>query len=307
MNIQRLKIWLKAIRAPFFTATVLSGILGSIIAWHESGSFNWGYFWLTMLGIVFLNTGTNLINDYFDHTSNLDETNKNPTQFSGGSRVIQNNLINPGKIFWVGVIAFALASIIGLYLNYKTSGNMILVIGIVGVFLGYFYTASPLRIGYTPLGEMVTGFCCGPLIIYGSYYVQTQNLSWRPLLASIPIGILVLLILFINEFQDCEADKAIGKRTLVVILGKRKAIKVYYALLGFVYLLVIGGVFTKIFPYFALITLITFPLCLKAIKVAKSNYDKIYELLPANAATIGLHLTIGLLLSGSYILERLVK
>lgn len=305
--IQELKVWIKAIRAPFFTATLASGVLGAIIAWHDSGNFNWGYFCVTLLGVILLNAGTNLVNDYFDHTSNLDEINKNPTPFSGGSRVIQDNLLGPKQLLYGGIVSFALACVIGLYLNYRTPGNVLLIIGITGVFLGYFYTAHPLRLGYTPLGEAITGFGCGPLIVYGSYYVQAQSLSWKPFWASIPIGILVSLILFINEFPDYEADRAVRKKTLVVILGKRRAIKLYYLLLGGTYLFTCVGVLFKTFPVFALITLLTLPLAYKACKVAMKNFDRISELLPANAATIALHLTFGLLLAGGYILDNLVR
>lgn len=303
---QRLKVWIKAIRAPFFTATLSSGILGAIIAWHDSGDFHWGYFFLTLSGVLLLNTGTNLINDYFDHTSHLDEINKHPTPFSGGSRVIQDKLLSPENVFYGGLLSFASAGIIGLYLNYRTSGNVILWIGITGIFLGYFYTAEPLRLGYTPLGEIITGLGCGPLIVYGSYYVQAQTLSWQPFLASIPIGILVGLILFINEFPDYEADKAVGKKTLVVILGKRRASKLYYLVLGGTYLLTCLGVLFKAFPLFALIALLTFPLAYKACKVAMKHFDKVFELLPANAATIALHLTFALLFATGYVLDNLV-
>ena len=304
--IQTLKVWIKAIRAPFFAAPLTSGILGAVIAWHNSGDFHWGYFFLTLSGIVLLNAGTNLINDYFDHTSNLDEINKHPTRFSGGSRVIQDQLLSPRAIFYGGILSFASAGTIGLYLNYRTSGNVILIIGLVGLFLGYFYTAHPLRLGYTPLGEIVTGFACGPLIVCGSYYVQAQSLSWEPFWASIPIGILLGLILFINEFQDYEADKAIGKKTLPVILGKRSAIKLYYLFLGGTYLFTCLGVLIKLFPPFVLITLLTLPLAYRACKVAMKHFDRIIELLPANAATIALDLTFGLLFAGGYVLDRLV-
>ena len=304
---EKIKIWLKAIRAPFITSTVISGILGSIVAWHSSGAFNWDFFWLTIIGVIFLNMGTNLINDYFDHTSGLDEINRYPTQFSGGSRVIQDKLLKPKEVLIGGIVAFILSALIGIYLNFQTGGNVVLYIGLIGIFLLYFYTASPLRLGYTPIGELITGLCAGPLIVYGSYYVQAQNLALRPLLISIPLGISAGLILFINEFPDYEADKKVGKKNLVILLGKKKAIKLLFLLLGFVFLFIISGIFIGIFPYFSFIILIALPLYLKVIKVAKLNYDKIYELLPANASVIGIHLLIGILLCSSFVLDKLMK
>lgn len=302
----KIKLWLKAVRAPFFTASLVSVILGTIVAWNLTGEYYFLKFMLTFIGMVLVHSGTNLINDYFDHVSNLDEQNKNFTPFSGGSRVIQNNELSPGSMLIAGLLSFLSAAVIGFYLNAVTSGNTVLFIGIAGVFFGYFYTAKPFKLGYTALGELITTIACGPFIVYGAYFVQAQTHSLQPLLISVPIGILVGLILYINEFPDYEADKMVGKKTLVVLLGKAKAIKLYYAFMIFNYIWILIGVVLNYFPIYTLIILLTFPLCLKAIKVSSKNYDRIKELLPANASTIGLHLVFGLLLSVGYVLDRLI-
>jgi 1,4-dihydroxy-2-naphthoate octaprenyltransferase len=92
-----IKIWFKACRLPFLTATFVPVILGGTIAWYEVARFNWFNFILTLIGISCLHLGTNLTNDYFDHKTKNDELNLNPTPFSGGSRVIQEGLISPKK------------------------------------------------------------------------------------------------------------------------------------------------------------------------------------------------------------------
>ncbi|MFQ5951817.1 MAG: prenyltransferase, partial [Candidatus Omnitrophota bacterium] len=195
-----LKLWLKAIRVPFFTATIIPVALGSIIAWHGTNNFIWMKFALAMIGALLIHAGTNLANDYFDHISGCDEANLTPTPFSGGSRVIQEGLIAPKKILYISLAAFILGGSIGLYLNYLCAGNVILILGVIGIFLGIFYTARPLRIGYGSFGELVVGIGFGPLMVLGSYYVQAQTLPLQVLLTSIPVGILIALVLFINEF-----------------------------------------------------------------------------------------------------------
>ncbi len=299
------KVWLKAIRVPFFTATIIPVVLGSILAWYDTDSFMWFRFWLTVLGALLIHAGTNLTNDYFDHLSGCDEINSNPTPFSGGSRVIQKGLITPKKILYVSLVTFILGSAIGLYLNYLSGKNVILILGVIGVFLGFFYSAKPLRIGYGSFGELAVGVGFGPLMVLGSYYVQAQSLSFKIFLISIPVGLLIALVLFINEFPDYTSDKAVGKRTLVVILGKRKAVILYHILLTTVYLVIISLVIFKFLPLFCLITLLSLPLALKALIVSKNNFDKIYELLPANASTIGLHSLIGLLLCAGFALDKI--
>ncbi len=258
-----------------------------------------------MIGASFIHAGTNLANDYFDHLWGCDEINPNPTPFSGGSRVIQNGLIAPKKILYASLVTFILGSVIGLYLNYLSGKNVILILGAIGVFLGFFYTAKPFRIGYGSFGELAVGVGFGPLMVMGSYYVQAQALPLRIFLISIPIGILIALVLFINEFPDYTADKAVGKRTLVVILGKRRAVILYHILLTSVYLVVAFLLIFKFLPLMSLIVFLSLPLAIKAYLVSKNNFDKVYELLPANISTIGLHCLIGILLCAGFVLDKM--
>ena len=298
--------WFKALRPKFFTATLVPILLGSVIAWHESGEFNWVYFSLALLGGVFIHAGLNLANDYFDHTSGVDEINPYPTPFSGGSRVIQEGLISPYRILWGSITCFSIGAAIGLLLDFSLPGHTLLVIGLVGIFLAFFYSANPIRIGYTGFGEVSCGLGFGPIMVLGSYYVQIGGLHWQPLWASFPVGIMIALVLYINEFPDYEADKQVSKKTLVVILGKRKAVWLYLALLLLNYLFIITGVMLRIFPLPVLISLFTIPLAFRAAKVARGNFDRISELLPANAATIALHLSLGLFISGGYLLDKVM-
>lgn len=301
----KFKVWLKAIRAPFFTTSITSVLLGSVMAWVKLETFNWFYFFLSLAGVIFVHTGANLANDYFDYKSGNDEINKTLTPFSGGSRVIQDKLLEPSSILAASLLFFFFTCFIGLYLNFLIPGNVILILGLMGVLIGFFYTAEPFRLGYRGFGELWVGLCFGPLIVLGIYYVQTQTLSMPALLASIPLGILVGLILYINEFQDCEADKKVGKKTSIVILGKERAAKIYCFLVGFVYLWIAGGIIFKVFPPATSIVFLTVPLAFSAAKVLMKNFDKIYELLPANKATIQLHFYMGLLLCGGYIIDKI--
>ena len=301
INFSGLKLWIRAMRVPFSTATIIPVVLGSVLAWHDTAGFFWDRFWLALIGAILIHIGTNLANDYFDHLAGCDKVNTNPTPFSGGSRVIQEGLITPRNILYVSLTSFIIGSAIGLYLNYLSGGNVILILGIIGVSLGFFYSAGPLRIGYGSFGELAVGIGFGPLMVMGSYYVQARTLSFEAFLISIPVGILIALVLFINEFPDYEADKSVGKRTLVVILGKRNAVVLYHLLLALVYIIVSFFILFKILPVLGLLVFLTAPLALKAFFISRNNFDKIYELLPANASTIALHSLIGVLIILSFI------
>ena len=297
-------IWIKTLRLPFLTATVIPVAVGAAVAWHETGCWNWSYFWLTLFGVSLLHIGTNLANDYFDHLSSNDWINATPTPFSGGSRTIQEGRVNARSILIASLVLFSLGSLIGLYLNWKIPGNAILLLGIVGVFCGYFYTASPLQIGYTGLGELIVGLCFGPLVVMGAYFVQPGHLALTPFIASLPIGILISLVLYINEFPDYEADKKVDKKTVVVRFGKKRALKLYHGLLGALYLYMALCIAVRLLPLITAITLLTVPLGALAFMISKRSYTQVAELLPANALTIGLHFFFGALLATSFILDK---
>lgn len=297
--------WLKASRAQFFTASIVPVLLGASIAWQNTGIFFWPYFFLTLIGAVLIHAGVDLSNDYYDHKTGNDEANFSPTPFSGGSRFIQNKLLTAGQVLTAALLCFVLGCLIGLYLNFKIGGNIILIIGLIGVFLGFFYTAAPIKIGYTGLGELAVGIGFGPVIVLGAYYVQTKSLNWNVFLASIPVAILIALVLYINEFPDYEADKKVNKNHLVAQLGRRKAVKYYQLYLGLIYLFVIGAIFSKVFSLWAALVFFTLPLAFKTMRLSRENYDNIKGLLPANAATIALHSLVGLLLTISFILDKI--
>lgn len=305
-DMNKILLWLVAARPQFFTATIIPIALGAAIAWNHTRAFEWGLFWLTLIGGIFIHAGLDYSNDYYDYKTGNDVVNKTPTPFSGGSRHLREGILKPRQVLIASLICFAAGSAIGLYINYLLRTNVILIIGIIGVFLAFFYTAGPIKIGYTRCAEAATGLGFGPLMVMGSYYVQARSLSWRVLCASVPIGILIALVQYINQFPDYEADKKVHKNNTVVTLGKEKAVTYYYIFLILAYCLIILGVVLRIFPALSLITLLTAPLAVKAIGVAKAHFNRINELLPANALTIAIHFLFGALFTAAYLLNRFI-
>lgn len=302
------KIWIRAIRAPFLSATIAPIGLGAAIGWAETQSMHWTRFLLALAGGICIHIGVNLSNDYFDHLSRNDWNNLTPTPFSGGSRIIQNGDIRPGWMLAAALISFGIGSSIGLYLNHILLGNVILYIGIIGVALGFFYTGWPARIGYRGfgLGELATGLGFGPLMAAGSYYVQTQWLDATPFLASAPLGLMIGLVLYINEFPDYEADKSVGKKTLPVMMGKERAAKLFYLILISAYFYTTIMSIAGIIPIFGLIILLTLPLAIKVIRITMRQMHHPDKLIPANAAMVMTHLAFGTGLIAAYILEGLL-
>jgi 1,4-dihydroxy-2-naphthoate octaprenyltransferase len=300
-----LKIWLAELRAPFFTASFVPVILGAVMAWHETRSFDWFYFVLTLIGVLALHAATNTLNDYFDYRSGNDIINREANRpFDGGSPFIVRGQLKAESVYRFGVGALLLGIAIGLFLAAK-KGGLIIPLGLMGVGTAYFYVEPRGRLASRGLGELLTGLCFGPLVVIGAYYVQTQSLSFGALVAGIPVGFLITNVLFINQFPDREADLAVGKNHWVVRLGKKKAMKVFVVLVSAVYISVALGVLMKILPVFSLITFCTIPINLKGVMVAMREYENSPKLKPAQALTILSHATTGLLLSLSFYLAEL--
>ncbi|MBC8183165.1 1,4-dihydroxy-2-naphthoate octaprenyltransferase [candidate division KSB1 bacterium] len=300
----KVKLYLMELRAPFFTATIVPILLGTAIAYNLNSAFNWSYFLLTLLGGLLLHGGSNVINDYFDHKSNNDELNKEFVRpFTGGSRMIQEKLLTPKEVLVEAIVCLVLGSAIGIYLTIKI-GWVILAIGIFGVFSAVFYVDPKVKLVSRGIGELFIGLNFGIAMTLGAYYVQTGLFSWIPIIASIPVAILIAALLYINEFQDAKADEAVGKNHLVIRLGKKRAVTGYVLLMIATYLAVVIGVVTDSLPPITLIALLTMPIAFKAIKVAQENYEDSAKLVPANVSTILNHLLTGLLLIVSFFVDK---
>jgi 1,4-dihydroxy-2-naphthoate octaprenyltransferase len=302
----KLGAFLAELRAPFFTASALPVVLGTMIAWARKGEFQLDLFLLTLLGGVLLHAGTNVINDYFDHLTGADDKNREFVRpFTGGSRLIQSGVLTPREVLGEARLLYALGSLIGLYLVFR-AGIGVLVLGTIGLLSGLLYTLPPVALVSHGLGELAIGLNFGTLMTLGAYYVQTKSVAWEPVVASLPLAVLIAAVVFINQFQDMNADALVGKSHWVVRLGRKRAVTVYAMLLVFSYVAVVVGVGWGGLPVFALVLLGTLPLTFKAIGVARTHYDAPQALAPANATTIMLHAASGVLLSLAYALQLLV-
>ncbi len=292
-----LKKWLIAIRAPFFTGIAMPIFIGSALAYYETGHFNWTIFVVTLLGGIFAHAAANLSNDYYDHGTTDDDINKDFTPFSGGSRVIQNKLMSPKQVLIGALVFYGLALACGIYLTLVTPGYWILILAGAGFIGGFFYTATRYSFAYNGIGELMILINFGILPVMGSYYVQAGTFTWSSFIVSFPIGFLITAILYINEYPDYDADKSVAKNHLVVRLGKKRAAAGYYFLIFGNYLaLILAVVFGYLTPW-ALIALLSLPVALKTVKTFSKHYNRIKELIPAQAGTIQTHLLTGLLLT----------
>ena len=302
---RKLAIWWMELRPSFLIATLIPLLLGALVAWAKTGVLSWFYLLLTVLGGLFLHMGTNMINDYYDHKSRNDELNRQFVRpFSGGSRMIQLGLLTPLEVLSASLLCFVLGSFVGIYL-FVVRGPLILILGLTGVVSGFFYTAPPFKLANRGFGELVVGINFGLLMVLGSYYVQTQYIALEPLLVALPVMFLIMAVIYINEFPDYEADKKVGKATLIVRLGRKRAVVGYIIILGIAYLSIIIATLTRTISPYAALGLLSLPLAIKGIRHAVLHYEHPFDLIPANVSTIMAHLITGALIIAGYFLERL--
>ena len=298
----KIRVWLAEMRAPFLTGAIVPVVLGTSVAWASTGTFLLDIFLLTLAAGIFIHIGSNVANDYFDHRSGTDDVNVEYVRpFTGGSRMIQKGLMTPREVFLESIVFFFLGGGIGLYLAYAR-GVEVLIIGIIGVCSGFFYTAPPFRLVNRGIGEIFIGLNFGVLMTLGAYFVQTQVLAWEAVFPSIPIAILITSVLYINEFPDYAADKSVGKLTVVVRLGRKRAAKGYVVLMAALYVSILLPIFLNLTYWYTVLGLATIPVAVLGCKYALAHYEESLQLTPAYASTVTNHLFTGLFLSLSYLL-----
>ncbi len=297
-------LFLRATRLPFLTATFVPIFLGIAVAALRD-DFSWWLALLTLLGGAFIHLALNVANDVFDTLSGADEANVNPTQFSGGSRVILYGLLRLRSMALLSAGFYAAGIGLGILLAALQGWNLVW-LGVAGALISFFYTAPPLKLVHRGLGEIAVFLGFGPIMALGAYFVQAGEYAWEPFWASIPVGILIALILYVNEVPDRPADAAAGKRTLPVRLSKDAVVRLYEVSVAVTFILIAAFALSGVIARPALIALAGLPLAFPVIRALRESYDNPYALMPAMGKNIQLHLVTGLLLVLGYVISIVV-
>jgi 1,4-dihydroxy-2-naphthoate polyprenyltransferase len=262
-----IRTWLLETRPQFLIISLVLIFLGTSIAWYQ-GYFSLLYCVLALIGMLLVHISVNTLNDYFDYKSGIDLEVKR-TPFSGGSGILAAGLLTPASVGRFGLICFLLAIPIAIYFV-VVRGWLLLPIFFAGALCLLLYTTHLTRWG---LGELAAGLGLGALPVFGAYLVQSGTYAWGAVIAAVPSGILLHNGLLLFEFPDMEADERGGKRTLPIIMGKRKASLLYAVLTIAMYLWIVAWSVAGFMPLFALLGLLTLPAGIRAIKGAL-NYQE---------------------------------
>jgi len=303
MNFGRWRIWWRAFRFHYASASFMPGISGGMIAWASDGQLHSGYFLLVMLGLVLNHLALNMTDDYYDfhHLVDAFATNgRNP--YAGGSGTLSEGLIQPQMMRHVFIVFYTIAIGIGIFLGVMR-GAFILFLLALGFFCAFFYTAPPIKFGYRGLGEIAQLLCFGPGIGIGAYYVQTEKISWEAFWGTLPFGIMLFSMITINEIPDYFEDRKGGKLNLVARFGRETGVRLFIVSLCSAYGAIIAGILLAKIPVLGLISLLTLPIAYKTISILRAHYQDPVKMAPANFGMICIHNITAILLIFAYFIE----
>jgi 1,4-dihydroxy-2-naphthoate octaprenyltransferase len=278
-------IYFRETRPQFLLLTPACCCVGvGTAAWVQGGvsALSWEYVILAFVGALCAHIATNVLNDYFDYTSGLDLRTR-PTPFSGGSGILPKKLMRPRQALVFGLVALGLTAAIGIFF-WVMRGWGILPLGAIGILVIVAYTQwitkQPLLCLIAP------GLGFGPLMVMGMHFALTGRYDVVAIIASLVPGFLVSNLLLLNQFPDVEADAAVKRRHILIVLGRVAGAWYYAAFAVATFLVVVLGWVFGEFPASTLIALITLPVALLTIKGAIQNADNIKDLIPYLGANV---------------------
>ncbi len=213
-------------RPHFVAGSAIVYLVGALVARSETHALNWTELGLG-LGVMWLvQIATHFFNEYFDQPT--DTLNTHRTPFSGGSGILPTGLLSPRRVLWAGTGALLLAILLFLALTFQATFGLTTVLVFALAALGAVgYSVPPLALANRGWGELDTSLIAGILVPLFAYNLQAGRISLTLLWACLPLAVLVFANMINVAFPDYSADRAVGKRTLVVILGPQRAAQLF--------------------------------------------------------------------------------
>lgn len=290
-------IW--EILRPFaYPVSVIPVAAGAALAVVD-GRFAWAPFVAALAGAVLLHSGTNIVNEIYDVRKGID-TIASPR----ASHAIVKGRLTERDAYALALLAFGLAVAIGLYLV-ALRGPAIVVLGLIGVGGGYFYTAPPFQYKFRALGVPLVFVLMGPLMVVGSYFAISGGWSIEALIVSIPVGCLVAAVLHGNEWRDIGEDTRAGIVTLSSRIGREWAHYTYVGLVLAAYISLGLAVALRLLPPTTMIVVVSLPYLVRVVRAAElgaSGQARAIALIDVRTAQLHLAfggmLVAGILLAG---------
>lgn len=280
---------LNVIRYRFLLfAGIFPYVLGAVVCFHYNRIFDWFYFTVGFLALLLILVGVEVFNEYFDY------------KIGGDRAFLTDKRIIPQHYFKIGIFTFILAFFIAVYLTFYR-GLAIIIFAFIGAISAFFYVSPPIQWSYRGLGETIIFLNYGPFITLGSYFLQAQKIDLGAFFSSLVPGFLIFSLSLINEIPDYYGDRLVGKKNIVVRLGKKRTV-ILYGITIFLSFFVLTIFILNRFSIFILLTFLTLPLAYKNFLVAIKNNEIPKKFVSAIKGTIFLYTIIMVLFIVNYII-----
>jgi 1,4-dihydroxy-2-naphthoate polyprenyltransferase len=282
------KVWWRLLRPHTLTAAFVPVFIGTVLA-MEMTNIDYLLFFAMLMACLLIQAATNMVNEYYDYVRGLD----NEQSVGIGGAIVRDG-IRPKTVLNLAFIFFGISVLLGVYICLE-SNWWIAVIGTICMIAGYLYTGGPRPIAYTPFGELVAGLFMGLIIIVLSFYIQTDMITAKSILISIPISVLVGAILLANNIRDLDGDKENGRRTIAILIGRKNAITLLGLMLLSAFVWISAMVVFGSLSLFTFLIFLSIPKALAAYNGFKGKTKPI-EMMPAMKATAQTNTIFGFLL-----------
>ena len=258
---KKLVYWIQNARAYALPQSVLPSLVAVFMAVGNEG-FSVGLSIVAVLGVMLAHLSVNLFDDYFDYQFKSEEVREQTAAEGQRARIAKSPYLTSGEVtprqLFVVASLFGIAALLLGCIVFVKRGLIPLYIALAAGFLGFFYSGKPIRFCFHGLGELVTGFIFGPLLMAGVHYAACGTLNTGVWVVSVAVGLWVVNILFTHSIMEVSTDKKVGKKTLAEVLKTREWQLVASAIFNFTpyIILLIALILRNLHPIFATIFII---------------------------------------------------
>ncbi len=296
------KVWWNLCRPHTLTASFVPVFLGTAFALESSGirQIHIPLFIAMLIASLVIQAATNMFNEYFDFTRGLD----NEESIGIGGAIVRDG-IQAKHVLYLAWTLFGLAVLLGVYISMNSSWWVGLT-GTICMLVAYLYTGGPFPIAYTPFGELTSGFFMGFVIILIAFFIQIGEITSEAVFITLPTSFLIGAINLANNIRDRVNDKDNGRKTIAVLAGKDKAVKILAAMFVIAYVWTACLIITSTVSIWALCAFFSIP---KAIQAVKGFIGKSLpiEMMPAMKFTAQTNTLFGFLLSSGLFIGYIIS
>jgi len=292
-----LSVWLRVIRVRFLLASIIAVSVGLSLNWWQNSTLDSLDAILTFAGVMALHASVDLLNDFWDFKRGIDTKTKR-TKMSGGTGVLPEGLLKPSSVYRAGVAFLIIGTVIGGYFVITDGITIAIILGFAILSI-YFYSTKIVDSG---LGEFFVAVK-GSMIVIGTLFIQSGEITIESILAGIVVGVLSSLVLFIASFPDHDADKSKGRKTLVIVTGKERAVKLFWIFPLVSYCAILSGVLLQVFPLLSMISFLSIPIMIKSGLGLKKHFNSVDNLFPFMSSTLMFSRLTGVLFVISFLIK----